>query len=51
MVAYLGIRLIVDVIKPDVRLALGLSAIQWACVAALAYYARRDRQPVPAPVD
>ena len=39
MVGYLAIRLVVDAIKPDPRLALGLSAIQWAALAGLAYYA------------
>jgi prolipoprotein diacylglyceryltransferase len=44
MVAYLAFRLIVDALKPDVRIALGLSAIQWACVAGLLYYAQRFSQ-------
>jgi len=39
MVSYLAFRLLVDAIKPDVALALGLSSIQWACLASLAYYA------------
>jgi phosphatidylglycerol:prolipoprotein diacylglycerol transferase len=39
MVGYLGLRLLIDAIKPEIPLALGLGAIQWACVAALAYYA------------
>ena len=39
MVAYLSFRLAVDAIKPGVRIALGLTAIQWACLAGLAYYA------------
>ena len=38
MVAYLSFRLAVDSIKPGVRLAMDLTAIQWACVAGLAYY-------------
>lgn len=38
MVGYLGFRFVVDVIKPAVRVG-GLSAIQWACLATLAYYA------------
>ena len=37
MVAYLGFRLAVDAVKPGVAL-LGLTAIQWACVAGLLYY-------------
>jgi phosphatidylglycerol:prolipoprotein diacylglycerol transferase len=38
MASYLAFRLLVDAIKPEVRVALGLSSIQWACVAGLAYY-------------
>jgi phosphatidylglycerol:prolipoprotein diacylglycerol transferase len=37
MVAYLAFRLIVDFLKPEAQLG-GLSAIQWAAVAALIYY-------------
>ena len=38
MVGYLGFRLLVDFIKPVVRVG-GLSAIQWTCLAVIAYYA------------
>ena len=38
MVGYLGFRLLVEFIKPGVRLG-GLSAIQWVCLAGVAYYA------------
>ena len=38
MASYLGFRIAVDGLKPGVRLALGLTAIQWACAAGLAYY-------------
>ena len=38
MVGYLAWRFAVDFLKPSVSIA-GLSAIQWACAAALAYYA------------
>jgi phosphatidylglycerol:prolipoprotein diacylglycerol transferase len=38
MLAYLGFRLLVDALKPAVRLG-GLSALQWACLAIVAYYA------------
>jgi phosphatidylglycerol---prolipoprotein diacylglyceryl transferase len=38
MVVYLGFRLTVEFIKPAVRLG-GLSAIQWVCLAVVAYYA------------
>jgi phosphatidylglycerol:prolipoprotein diacylglycerol transferase len=38
MAGYLGFRLFVDALKPGVPL-LGLTAIQWACVAMLVYYA------------
>ena len=39
MVAYLTLRLAVDAIKPDPAFALGLSVIQWATLAGLAYCA------------
>ncbi|HWH69844.1 MAG TPA: prolipoprotein diacylglyceryl transferase family protein [Candidatus Sulfotelmatobacter sp.] len=38
MIGYLGWRLAVDFLKPDIRLVLGLSGIQLACVAGLIYY-------------
>jgi phosphatidylglycerol---prolipoprotein diacylglyceryl transferase len=38
MVVYIGFRLLVEFIKPVVRLG-GLSAIQWVCLAIVAYYA------------
>ena len=38
MVGYLGFRLLVEFIKPGVRVG-GLSAIQWVCLAGVAYYA------------
>jgi prolipoprotein diacylglyceryltransferase len=38
MVSYMSFRLIVDFIKPEPRVALGLSVIQWGCVATLLYY-------------
>jgi phosphatidylglycerol---prolipoprotein diacylglyceryl transferase len=39
MVGYFGWRIAVDFLKPDVRVFLGLSSIQWACLAMLVYYA------------
>jgi phosphatidylglycerol---prolipoprotein diacylglyceryl transferase len=39
MVAYLGWRLAIDFLKPEVRIGT-LSGIQWACVAMLVYYGR-----------
>lgn len=39
MVLYLGFRLLLDFLKPGVALGL-LTAIQWACLGALIYYAR-----------
>jgi phosphatidylglycerol---prolipoprotein diacylglyceryl transferase len=39
MLGYLAIRLALDFLKPDVRVALGLSSIQIACIAGLIYYA------------
>jgi prolipoprotein diacylglyceryltransferase len=41
MVGYLAFRLLFDALKPDPRIALGLSSVQWACVAGLMYYALR----------
>jgi prolipoprotein diacylglyceryltransferase len=40
MVAYLGLRLAVDFMKPYPAVFLGLGVLQWACVLAIAYYAR-----------
>ena len=36
-VGYFGFRLLIDFLKPGVSLA-GLTAIQWVCVAVLAYH-------------
>lgn len=44
MVAYLACRLAVDALKPGVPLALDLTALQWAALAGLAYYARDIRR-------
>ena len=38
MVAYFTFRLAIDGMKPDPAFFAGLSSIQWACVAMLAYY-------------
>jgi phosphatidylglycerol---prolipoprotein diacylglyceryl transferase len=38
MTMYFGLRLAVDAIKPEVRIFLGLSSLQWASVAVLLYY-------------
>jgi len=38
MVAYFSFRLAIDFLKPDPRVLLGTSSIQWACVAMLIYY-------------
>ena len=41
MAGYFAFRLLCDFLKPDdVRVFLGLTAIQWACVVMLAYYLR-----------
>jgi phosphatidylglycerol:prolipoprotein diacylglycerol transferase len=40
MVAYFAFRLACDFLKPDVRVFVGMSSIQWACVAVLVYYVR-----------
>jgi prolipoprotein diacylglyceryltransferase len=39
MLAYFVFRVLVDFIKPGVHLG-GLTTIQWACLAAIAFYAR-----------
>lgn len=39
MSSYLAFRLFADFIKPGFPLALDLTAIQWACLGGLAYYA------------
>src|SRR5262249_52497617 len=38
MTMYFGLRVLVDAIKPEVRIFLGLSSLQWASVAVLIYY-------------
>jgi phosphatidylglycerol:prolipoprotein diacylglycerol transferase len=38
MVAYLTFRLGCDFLKPDVRVFLGMTSIQWACLIMLLYY-------------
>jgi phosphatidylglycerol:prolipoprotein diacylglycerol transferase len=40
MVAYFAFRLACDFLKPEVRVFIGLSSIQWACVGMLGYYSR-----------
>ena len=40
LASYLAFRLLVDFLKPEPRpILLGMSAIQWACLAGLIYYA------------
>lgn len=39
MVAYFTFRLLCDFLKPDVRVFLAMSSLQWACLAMLLYYA------------
>jgi phosphatidylglycerol---prolipoprotein diacylglyceryl transferase len=38
MLAYFGFRLACDFLKPDVRVFMKLTSIQWACVVMLVYY-------------
>jgi prolipoprotein diacylglyceryltransferase len=38
MVMYFGLRVLVDFVKPEVRILLGMSTLQWASVAVLLYY-------------
>jgi len=40
MIAYLGLRLLVDFVKPYPAVFLGLGVLQWACVLTIAYYGR-----------
>lgn len=47
IVCYLAFRLGVDALKPGVVIALGLTSIQWACVAGLAYYLRQSFRSAP----
>lgn len=44
IVAYLGLRLVIDFLKPDPPLVWGLTAIQWACAIAVAWYLYRSPQ-------
>ena len=44
MMAYMAFRVLVDAIKPDLHLAFGLSAIQWAALLTLGYYVFVFRQ-------
>lgn len=39
MAAYFAFRLFCDFLKPDIRIFLGLSSIQWVCLLMLSYYA------------
>ena len=47
MIAYLTLRLVLDLIKPEPALALGLSTIQWVCTGVLAYYVISARTSRP----
>jgi phosphatidylglycerol:prolipoprotein diacylglycerol transferase len=38
MISYFGFRLMIEFIKPNVFHILGLSSIQWLCIACLIYY-------------
>lgn len=40
MIAYLVFRFLLEYLKPREPIGAGLSAIQWACLGGLAYYAR-----------
>ena len=44
MVTYFALRVAVDAIKPEVRVLLGLSSLQWAAVAVLLYYGHDVRR-------
>jgi phosphatidylglycerol:prolipoprotein diacylglycerol transferase len=40
MLSYFGFRFLIEFIKPNTFLALGLSSIQWLCIACFVYYRR-----------
>lgn len=40
LVAYFSFRLVIDFLKPETPIFLGLSSLQWACVGMLIYYSR-----------
>jgi len=44
MWSYLALRLALDFLKPEVRIFLGLSSIQWACAIGLLYYSSHLRR-------
>jgi phosphatidylglycerol---prolipoprotein diacylglyceryl transferase len=44
MVGYMTCRLLVDAIKPEPRIALGLSTLQWAALGVLVYYSTDIRR-------
>lgn len=44
LVCYLSFRFLIDFIKPDFRIFLGISAIQIACLCAIVYYRRTIAQ-------
>ncbi|MEO5820641.1 MAG: prolipoprotein diacylglyceryl transferase family protein [Vicinamibacteraceae bacterium] len=56
MVGYLGLRILVDFVKPYPAVFLGLGVLQWACALTIAYYAPdiwrwvTGRPPQPRPV-
>jgi len=59
MIGYLGLRLVVDFVKPYPAVFLGLGVLQWTCVLTIAYYGRdilrwtglRHRGPGAQPAD
>lgn len=44
MVTYFALRVVVDAFKPEVRVLLGLSTLQWASLAVLIYYGHDVRR-------
>jgi prolipoprotein diacylglyceryltransferase len=38
LVSYLSFRLVLEFLKPEPRVLLGMSSIQWACIAMVIYY-------------
>ncbi len=47
MVAYMALRVLLDALKPEVRLLLGLSSLQWIALVTALYYAWELRGPAP----
>jgi phosphatidylglycerol:prolipoprotein diacylglycerol transferase len=47
MVAYMALRVLLDALKPEVRLLLGLSSLQWIALVTALYYVWELRRAAP----